>query len=775
VGADWLPKPGDTLDERFELAEQIGLGPTGAVFVATRIEDAASVVVKIFHPDLFSGHVRGPNTIRLQRARMMKGDGLVTLEEIEVREGFAFVVMPPVGGTPLASWLQTAGELDEARIRRIVDAVGGALETIHQLGVHGDIKPSNIFVDAQGDVKVSDPWFLEGLAGIRTAEGLAPRAQAWLAPEQKEGTWQERPETDVYRLALLLAWLLAGRTVEGGRSLREQGVSCSDAIDQAFQRATIRDPGERFGQIRAFLEALGETPDDAAGAEIRSIDPLGLTVDSGSDVPIVGDDPTSEEAVLVEDAPESDAATRMLRTDSVDKAPESEDKAPESEDEAPESEDEAPESEVEASMGGASIVVSTGEVIEVTPADMPAISEDLAGQSVIDAVIELPSEAPLEVESETVPGDRPKPSENRTMREVPGPGSARALDAARAAAASDDPSPAREGDELGQDMSLTRKQSGLDPQASWRTNPIIVIGPLLLLLSLVFAVTVLNRVLDRRMSASAMGTGAAGSPTAAEGTKETLADSTPANPSNSRPAAADATTAADSANPDAGTAAAAVPAPDALASGDGVGNDTANPSDAAAPKGDAPPTAVAGIKETTDPKSVQCPGTMIRIRRPQKPVVVGADKIYDVWCIDRYEFPGKNRTPRTGVGLARAQGLCEVRGGRLCTRTEWRVACGGKYPYKGEFDPEACNSAAPGPTARAVKPSGSKLRCRSGWGAYDMVGNVAEWTADGRANGGSARNDAEGGTCYRSLPRRSGGADVGFRCCADPTATETKK
>ena len=166
---------------------------------------------------------------------------------------------------------------------------------------------------------------------------------------------------------------------------------------------------------------------------------------------------------------------------------------------------------------------------------------------------------------------------------------------------------------------------------------------------------------------------------------------------------------------------------------------------------------------------------MIKVRRAPRKTDGASERKMAVWCIDRYEFPGKGRTPRTGVDVEKAQALCAEAGKRLCTRREWGVACGGKYPYKGEFDPDACNSAAPGPTARSLKPSGSKLRCVSGWGAYDMVGNVAEWTSEGKINGGSAKGDAAGGTCYRSVPRESGGSDVGFRCCAEPSPMESPK
>jgi hypothetical protein len=190
------------------------------------------------------------------------------------------------------------------------------------------------------------------------------------------------------------------------------------------------------------------------------------------------------------------------------------------------------------------------------------------------------------------------------------------------------------------------------------------------------------------------------------------------------------------------------------------------------PEPDVPQKAAAGKLPAgyfLDADAVSCPGGMARIKR--KKDVEMADgtsvKAYLVWCIDRHEYPGGGSIPQVDVGLAQAKSLCAGRGRRLCTRAEWRGACGSKYPYGREYDPAACNTVGADFTPRALVAAGSKPGCKSGWGLYDMVGNAAEWTSEGYVNGGSSTKDGESGTCYRSARRTGGGAYVGFRCCAD--------
>ncbi len=195
---------------------------------------------------------------------------------------------------------------------------------------------------------------------------------------------------------------------------------------------------------------------------------------------------------------------------------------------------------------------------------------------------------------------------------------------------------------------------------------------------------------------------------------------------------------------------------------------------AEAPKAPAPgesvPATAPGPDPTLHPKHYKCPRGMSKVYKRKKVKVPGQGKQthYTVWCIDRREYPGSGK-PKTSVSLAGAKSACKYRGKRLCSGKEWRGGCGGKYPYGRHYDSIMCNTMSLAGEERRVAPSGYYSRCRSGWGTYDMVGNVGEWTADGRVRGGDSYRTAETATCSYSRKRAPGSTShlVGFRCCAD--------
>ena len=171
------------------------------------------------------------------------------------------------------------------------------------------------------------------------------------------------------------------------------------------------------------------------------------------------------------------------------------------------------------------------------------------------------------------------------------------------------------------------------------------------------------------------------------------------------------------------------------------------------------------------------------------------------FCVDRHEWPNRvGEPPRVYVDWHEARSLCAGAGKRLCRRSEWILACEGpkRLPYPWGFvrAPSPCNidraaiefdvAAMIGEDTREEElarlwqadPIGSHPACVSAFGAYDLSGNVDEWTDNLADDPGTPHPSTLNGgywgpvrnTCR--LTTTSHGADfrfyqVGFRCCGD--------
>jgi hypothetical protein len=82
--------------------------------------------------------------------------------------------------------------------------------------------------------------------------------------------------------------------------------------------------------------------------------------------------------------------------------------------------------------------------------------------------------------------------------------------------------------------------------------------------------------------------------------------------------------------------------------------------------------------------------------RFDEPSTCVGQKVKKRFCIDRYEYPNqKGERPRVMFNFPQAQHLCAAEGKRVCTETEWTMACEGPsykpYPYGYARDPNVCN------------------------------------------------------------------------------------
>ena len=155
----------------------------------------------------------------------------------------------------------------------------------------------------------------------------------------------------------------------------------------------------------------------------------------------------------------------------------------------------------------------------------------------------------------------------------------------------------------------------------------------------------------------------------------------------------------------------------------------------------------------------------------------GMVRVGDFW-IDRFEYPNvAGAPPLVRVDWQAAADLCQRAGKRLCTESEWELACAGAdkhaYPYGNRFRADACVTLA---KSDGPQPAGSHPACATPSGISDLSGNVAEWTATPFKSGGPQKAVRGGDweqpgaqvSCQARdyfLPGQGGTNHIGFRCC----------
>ena len=223
----WVPPGGDVLLGRYRLEEFLGHGPAGAVFRATDSETGDPVAVKALHPNLFSGDLRETNAAKIEAAKALQHPNLNPIRafHLDVAPGEApLVISNLVDKTPLRQVIHqrrdVATALTHPEIRYVLDEVGKAVGVIHQHGVHGNLKPENIFVNEEG-LLLTDPYLLAGRTRLKRTPGELPLRDHYLAAEQVRSggrgggggdTCGHASATGTERLSARMAeWLLARR------------------------------------------------------------------------------------------------------------------------------------------------------------------------------------------------------------------------------------------------------------------------------------------------------------------------------------------------------------------------------------------------------------------------------------------------------------------------------------------------------------------------------------------------------------------------------------
>ncbi|MCA9595453.1 MAG: serine/threonine protein kinase [Myxococcales bacterium] len=316
-------QPGDVIAGRYEVVRQLGAGGMGTLVEAVHTETGRSVALKLLVVDAFYDARAARWTERFRREARAAGS-LDVENVVEVLDagrdditGRPFIAMELLHGKDLSQLLHDVGAL---RVDTALKIAGQALEGLagaHEAGVlHRDVKPGNLFLDTDGQGRITVKLVDFGIAKITRDERLSSITRTgqlvgtplYLSPEQARGIPSIDVRADIFSLGVVLYRMLSGvppRVMKTGLvdfvlelcstptpPIRERAPWVPTPVAALVHRALRSDPDDRYQSAREMLDDLRLLVPDLALSEVD------LVASSKAPPPPLFDSRTAGKAII---------------------------------------------------------------------------------------------------------------------------------------------------------------------------------------------------------------------------------------------------------------------------------------------------------------------------------------------------------------------------------------------------------------------------------------------------------------------------------------------
>ncbi|MFN3240515.1 MAG: protein kinase domain-containing protein [Planctomycetota bacterium] len=257
---------------------KIGQGGMGAVYRGRHLNLDIDVAVKCLKPDLTGEDEQF--VVRFKRearsAARINHQNVVRVFDVSEDGGLHYIVMELVQGETARQRVQRKGSLKVGEALEILHGAAQGLGEAHSKGfIHRDIKPDNLMICQSGAVKVADLGLAKpsgsGQMSMLSGTNVVMGTPQYMPPEQWENTATVTPAADVWALGATLYYLLVGGEAIAKDSLprimqrivlqpfpdvREQRPDVPDDVAGLIERATAKDPADRFADAREMADAI---------------------------------------------------------------------------------------------------------------------------------------------------------------------------------------------------------------------------------------------------------------------------------------------------------------------------------------------------------------------------------------------------------------------------------------------------------------------------------------------------------------------------------------
>ncbi|MBR4666038.1 MAG: protein kinase, partial [Lentisphaeria bacterium] len=268
---------GDVIMGRYKILSELGQGGMGVVYKC--FDETAGVVIalKALPPELSHDTLEMEDIkANFQLVARLVHQNIAISKNLEYdnSNGNYYLIMEYVAGEDLRSWIRHKRRDDTLNLESVLPVirqVAEALDYAHeQKIIHRDIKPGNIMIDSEGQVKVLDFGLAAQIHTSMTRVSMAYHGTSGTGPYMAPEQWRGRAQgaaADQYALAAMTYEMLAGHLPFEGSDptiLREAVLNDTPeelknmpgCVRTAVTRAMSKEPAERFASCVDFVAAM---------------------------------------------------------------------------------------------------------------------------------------------------------------------------------------------------------------------------------------------------------------------------------------------------------------------------------------------------------------------------------------------------------------------------------------------------------------------------------------------------------------------------------------
>ncbi len=262
---------------RYEIIGELGKGSMGVVYRAHDPQIDRAIALKVLREDRVTSEAFVQRFLKEARAiGRLSHPNIVTVYDVGEDHGTIFIAMELLEGTPLNRVAQER-DLSVEEIVRLGVQMAETLGYAHQKGiVHRDVKPSNILLLPNGQIKITDfgiAHIEDPTALVQTQAGEILGTPAYMSPEQVLA----RPidgRSDLFSLGIILYELSTKKRPFTGENMagvfhaithtgppepHQINPLIPQRLSQTIMRCLSKAPEERFESGHALARALSES------------------------------------------------------------------------------------------------------------------------------------------------------------------------------------------------------------------------------------------------------------------------------------------------------------------------------------------------------------------------------------------------------------------------------------------------------------------------------------------------------------------------------------